>query len=62
MGVLDGRVAIVTGAGTGLGLSIAKALAEEGAAIAVCERSRVGPEAAEELRGSASTPAPTSPT
>ena len=51
MGILDGRVAIVTGAGTGLGLSIARALAEEGAAIGVCERSpESGPVAAEELR------------
>jgi NAD(P)-dependent dehydrogenase (short-subunit alcohol dehydrogenase family) len=52
MGILDGRVAIVTGAGTGLGLSIARALAEEGANIAVCERDPdSGPAAAEELRG-----------
>jgi NAD(P)-dependent dehydrogenase (short-subunit alcohol dehydrogenase family) len=52
MGILDGKVAIVTGAGTGLGLSIARALADEGAAIAVCERDpESGPVAAEELRG-----------
>jgi NAD(P)-dependent dehydrogenase (short-subunit alcohol dehydrogenase family) len=37
MGVLDGRVAIVTGAGAGLGNGIAQELAKEGAAIAVLE-------------------------
>ena len=37
MGVLDGRVAIVTGAGAGLGLGIARELAGAGAGIAVLE-------------------------
>ena len=35
MGVLDGMVAIVTGAGRGLGRAHALALAEEGAAVVV---------------------------
>jgi len=37
VGVLDGRVAIVTGAGAGLGLGIARELAAAGASIAVLE-------------------------
>src|SRR4051794_19421599 len=37
-GRLQGRVAIVTGASRGLGRSIAKALAAEGAAVAVAAR------------------------
>lgn len=35
MGVLDGKVAIITGAGQGIGRGIALALAKEGAAVAV---------------------------
>jgi NAD(P)-dependent dehydrogenase (short-subunit alcohol dehydrogenase family) len=43
MGVLDGRVAIVTGAGTGLGRAIAQELVAAGAGVAVLE---IDPESA----------------
>ena len=50
MGVLEGRVAIVTGAGAGLGLAIARELAAEGCDIAVAERdAAAGERAAGEL-------------
>jgi NAD(P)-dependent dehydrogenase (short-subunit alcohol dehydrogenase family) len=38
MGILDGRVAIVTGAGQGSGRGVALALAAEGASVAVVGR------------------------
>jgi 3-oxoacyl-[acyl-carrier protein] reductase len=43
---LDGRVALVTGASKGLGLGIARALAAEGARVAMTSRSRERIEAA----------------
>ena len=51
MGVLQGRIAIVTGGGAGLGLAIARELALEGCTIAIAERDApAGERAAVELR------------
>lgn len=47
MGVLDGKVALVTGAGQGVGRGIALAMAREGAAVAIVDRN--GETAAETL-------------
>ncbi|MEJ0046949.1 MAG: SDR family NAD(P)-dependent oxidoreductase [Rhodospirillales bacterium] len=40
MGILDGKIAIVTGAGQGVGRGIALAMAKEGAAISLAGRTR----------------------
>jgi glucose 1-dehydrogenase len=39
MGILDGKIAVITGSTRGLGLAIAKAYAAEGASVAISSRS-----------------------
>ena len=52
MGVLEGRIAIITGAGRGIGRAIARSLVREGASIAIAELdAETGPDAAAEMRG-----------
>ena len=52
MGVLDGKVAIVTGSNRGIGRGIARAFAREGAKLALAARdAALLEEAAEEFRG-----------
>jgi 3-oxoacyl-[acyl-carrier protein] reductase len=52
MGLLDGQVAIITGAGQGLGEAIAVEFAREGAAVALLERN---PETVEAVRAKIAT-------
>ena len=54
---LDGKVAIVTGGSRGLGFFSARALAKEGARVAICARGEARlREAADELRAVAHAP------
>jgi NAD(P)-dependent dehydrogenase (short-subunit alcohol dehydrogenase family) len=62
MGVLDSKVAIVTGAGTGLGRGIAQELAEAGANIAVVEIDSSSAEVAAEELGAVGVEARAYPT
>ncbi|WP_164821799.1 SDR family NAD(P)-dependent oxidoreductase [Paenibacillus koleovorans] len=48
--LLQGKVAVVTGAAAGLGFGAAKRMAEAGAAVVIADRSTAGEEAAERLR------------
>jgi NAD(P)-dependent dehydrogenase (short-subunit alcohol dehydrogenase family) len=52
-GILDGKVALVTGGGSGIGRATAAAMAREGARVAVSDLSREGSEATVALINSA---------
>ena len=39
MGILDGKIAVITGGTRGFGLAIARAYLAEGASVAICSRS-----------------------
>jgi dihydroxycyclohexadiene carboxylate dehydrogenase len=53
---LRGRVAVITGSGQGIGRATARRMAEEGAAIMVCDRSERGAERTrDELRSAGAT-------
>ncbi|MCK6210242.1 3-oxoacyl-ACP reductase FabG [Georgenia sp. EYE_87] len=53
MGLLEGRVAVVTGAAQGIGLAIAQAFVREGATVVVADLNRLGAAAAVEKLGGA---------
>jgi NAD(P)-dependent dehydrogenase (short-subunit alcohol dehydrogenase family) len=55
MGLLDGKVAVVTGAAVGIGNAFARALAAEGARLSVCDVRAEVNELARELGGRAFT-------
>ena len=56
MGLLEGKIAIITGAGTGIGKGIAKTYSREGAKIVLASRNRATLEkTAEELKAAGGT-------
>jgi NAD(P)-dependent dehydrogenase (short-subunit alcohol dehydrogenase family) len=51
MGLLDGKVAVITGAGSGMGKASAKIFAREGARLAISDRSGAEEQTAKEIGG-----------
>jgi len=51
VGILDGKVAVITGAGSGMGKAAAKVFAEEGARIAICDVSGAEEQTAHDIGG-----------